>query len=181
MLSQDRFMGIIGYLSAYYTNFKFELKDDGEPSYQFNVWYDVFKDFDEERLVEAVKSYCRSNVFAPNSPTQILEYIRKKLIESQPTADNAWEIAYGSSGVIKTCNFNIDRAIKELKKQGYHIIALTVNEMRSQFIGVLTENVPYLKRDFAELYKDLLVRETSNCVAQNRLGFDEVKKIGKEE
>jgi len=42
MLSKDRFMGIIGYLSAYYTNFKFELKDDGEPSYQFNVWYDVF-------------------------------------------------------------------------------------------------------------------------------------------
>jgi hypothetical protein len=181
MLSQDRFMGIIGYLSAYYTNFKFELKDEGEPSYQFNVWYDVFKDFDEERLVEAVKSYCRNNVFAPNSPTQILEYIRKKLIESRPTADNAWEIAYGSSGVIKTCNFNIDRAIKELKKQGYPIIAQTVSEMRSQFIGVLTENVPYLKRDFAKLYKDLLVRETSNCVAQNRLGFDEVKKIGKEE
>lgn len=180
MLSKDRFMGIIGYLSAYYTNFKFELKDDDEPSYQFNVWYDVFKDFDEERLVEAVKSYCKHNVFAPNSPTQILEYIRKKLIESRPTADNAWEIAYGSSGVIKTCNFNTDRAVKELKKQGYPIIAQTVSEMKSQFIGVLTENVPYLKRDFAKLYKDLLEREASDRVSQNQLGFDEVKKIGKE-
>jgi hypothetical protein len=180
-LSAERFLSSITYLCCYYPNFKFEVKDKSDEkkvSYQFNVWYDVFKEFEEELFVKVIETYCRENVYAPQSPSQILEFMREKMITHSKSGEKAWEIVYGEKGVIKECGFNIDKSVSKLLEMNEKVIAETVSEMKSEFTNLLTEQLPYVKRNFIKVYQEVLKKYVYKKVSQSQLSFNENKMIG---
>lgn len=93
MLSSDKFLEMIGILSAYYTTFKFELLDkNGNMSLMSDVWYEAFNQFSDEDFEAMIKAYCKENVYAPTNPTQIIEFTKSKLISQRSEEINkAWE------------------------------------------------------------------------------------------
>lgn len=175
-LSIDGFMDILAWVSAFYTNFNFKLKNEnGEPSTQFHVWYEVLSEYEEDVLMGAVKSYCKESVYPPSSPAQILEYIRQKLLIHSLSGDSAWEIGYGE---IKRQGFIVENALANLKEQGHQVIAKTLGEMRSEFRNVMTDQVPFIKNRFLEAYKRNLEIDVKIQVMQGKLETKNIKLLG---
>jgi hypothetical protein len=175
-LTINGFMDILAWISGFYTNFNFKPKNEnGEPSTQFQVWYEVLSEYDEDILMSAVKSFCKESVYAPSSPAQILEYIRSKLISRSLSGDGAWEIGYGK---VKACGFDIDYAVSSLKSENQKVIARTIEEMRSEFRNVLTEQLPFIKNRFLEAYKRNLDIDVKIQVMQGQLETKNIKLLG---
>lgn len=69
MLSSDKFLEMIGILSAYYTTFKFELLDkNGNMSLMSDVWYEAFNQFSDEDFEAMIKAYCKEKCLCTNKP-----------------------------------------------------------------------------------------------------------------
>jgi len=150
-LTQERFMSVIAYLSAYYTAFKFDVEDGGKPSMQFKVWYDVFKGFDEEMVVSAVQGYCKANVYPPQSPTNILEYMKQALIKNELQPFEAWELLLAT---MREEAYNFSKVKNRLKM---HKTLLKVFEVfQERFVGLRLDDIPYLRKDFIQAYQQAL-------------------------
>ncbi len=162
---------MIKYLSSYYANFKFDLYDDenGEmkPSHQLEVWYDVFKDFDEDELVSMVKQFCRENIFAPQSPTQLLEYMRNKLFTTHNDSELAWE------KVIETYRdygyYNFEKGVKLLNNA---IIQRSYEMMKSSFRDLTSDKIPFVRKEFIEIYERNLKQNINKNISQNVIGIE---------
>ncbi len=170
MLSKDRFTSAIAYISAFYTNFKFDLKDDdGKPSFQFNVWFDAFKDFNEEEFIGIIKRYCKENVYPPSSPAQILEYARTLLYERSMTPDEAWEYAIRTIRGFGFSRRDFQRLYTHLEERNLTVILKTLKEMESEFHNLLSDQLPFVKRNFVKAYESNLKIGIRETVAQGRL------------
>lgn len=177
MLTIERFMSIISYISAFYTNFKMDLKDDsGEPSYQLKVWYDIFKDFDEEMLVSAIKMYCKENIYPPSSPAQILSFITQKMKNVSKSGELVFEEVVEA---IRDSGHDLYQVTKDYETKD-KVIALTIKEMQSSFRSWFndSEQLPYLRKDFVARYTtnlDLNVRNSVNRGNLQRLETNNIK------
>lgn len=154
-LSQERFLRVIAYISAFYTNFKFDLKDsEGNPSMQLEVWYDTFKNFDEEEFVSYIKSFCLENVYPPSSPAQILEYIKKKQIKSYIGLEGfnycveMWLSDLSNNEVddnIKTKSLELFKTYQMLRGNIRRYVNstddYTKNQLKNEFINTYNENI----------------------------------------
>lgn len=120
MLSSDKFLEMIGILSAYYTTFKFELLDkNGNMSLMSDVWYEAFNQFSDEDFEAMIKAYCKENVYAPTNPTQIIEFTKTKLISQRSEEINkAWE------QLLNLMTIHGNRAYQTLDYQGRRLITI---------------------------------------------------------
>lgn len=132
------------YLNAYYNTFKFDVKDD----MKLGVWYSAFEDFDNEDFTNLVKAYCKNNPYAPQSPTSLLDYGKTLLLDSFMTSDEAWETTIS---LLRALTYDFSRFYKQVDNP---LISSTVKAIESQFYGVLTENLPYVRNDFKKAYED---------------------------
>ena len=172
-LSKERFLNIISYISAYYTNFKFEIKDsENKPSYQFKVWYDVFKSFEEESLVNIVRMYCQANTYPPTNPTQILEFIKEKVLENSMSANEAWQIALET---LREKSYDFKKVEKKLLEYNLPLILHTINDMKDRFYNLYTDNIPYVRKEFIEIYNSKIKVHSEKVVKNNLIGFDSTK------
>ena len=146
-LTQEKLISIIAYLSAYYTAFKFDIEDNGKPSFQFKVWYDVFKGFDEEMVVSAIQGYCKSNVYPPQSPTNILEYMKQVLIKNELQPFEAWELLLAT---IRDEAYNFSKVKNRLKM--HKTLLKVFNDFQERFVGLRLDDIPYLRKDFIQAY-----------------------------
>lgn len=60
-------------LNAYYVNFKVDLDNQ----LVLEVWYEALKYIDDESFDKLIKDYCIKNVYAPQSPTHLIEWFDK--------------------------------------------------------------------------------------------------------
>jgi hypothetical protein len=163
-MTQDRFMKVIAYVSAWYQSFKFDLADGDEPSFQFKVWYDAFKEFDGDTLAEYVKGYCRENVYAPQSPASILEYIRGKVVAQLGSSAEAWDLVYKT---IHEMNYRLGKVEKRLVALGRPEVAKSYAEMQDRFYGLLKDDIPYVRKEFMEIYERNAKAHALRLIATN--------------
>ena len=82
MLDKRVFLKGLNYLKAMYINWQFNLTN----KMLLEIWYDVFKDFDDNVFMETVKEYCKTKQFAPNSPYEI-----QNCVANYVDKHSAWE------------------------------------------------------------------------------------------
>jgi hypothetical protein len=179
-LTLQRFLKIIQYLSSYYNNFKFDIYEEDEfgnktPSHQAEVWFDVFKDFNELELVEAIKRYCKENIYAPQSPTHILEFIRKKMLENSPSAESVFnEIVERFRN-----HYYYDKKVVEMYEQeGNHLIAKIISDLKQDFrlwYNGSEEQLTWLKKVFITHYERELEKTVRDTVSQGQIENKGVK------
>ncbi len=174
-LTQDRFMSIIAYMSAYYPKFDFKLMDDGgEPSYQFKVWYQALREFDEETIVKYVESYCRENVYPPQSPTHVLEYVKGKVADGMESPAEAWQTLYST---VQEMGYRLGKVEKRLVAIGKPVIAKSYAEIQDRFYGLLQDDIPYVRKEFIEVYQRNVRQSVSTMIDRGELPKLEHKKM----
>jgi hypothetical protein len=154
MLEQLTFLKGIKYLNAYYTNFNFNINDE----MKLKVWYEVFTAFDDKTFTDLVKSYCIKNIYAPQSPTHLFEYAKTVEINKQMSGDSAWDFALS---LLRQLNYDFKRFYIEC---GYVIISDIIKVLKSDFDGIHTDKLPFVKNRFVALYNEALKKEVDKRI-----------------
>ena len=167
-LSKAMFAQQMETLNAFYVNLKVDLDN----SLVVNVWYRVFENIDDKTFEQLIESYCLNNIYPPQSPTHLIQHMKDMALQGELSGEEAWEIGHD---MVKRCSFDMRTAIDRLEKDNKKVIADTLNEIRSSFIGLETASVPYVRKNFIEIYKINVGRNVNQKVL---LGDTSILKIG---
>ena len=167
-LSKPMFAQQMETLNAFYVNLKVDLDNP----LVVNVWYRVFENIDDKTFEQLVNSYCLNNIYPPQSPTHLIQHMKDMALQGELSGEEAWEIGYG---MVKQCGFDMRTAIDRLEKDNKKVIADTLNEIRSSFIGLETASVPYVRKNFIEIYKINVSQSVNQKVM---IGDTSILKIG---
>lgn len=152
MLDKKVFLQGIKHLNAYYTNFNFNINDD----IKLKVWYDVFINYTDTDYNKLIKSYCIENIYAPQSPTHLLDYAKSLIISSFPSADEAWE---HTISLLRYLSYDFKRFYDKVDSD---VISTVIKQMRADFVGLMTDQVPFVKKTFVKLYNETIQKNVSN-------------------
>jgi len=189
MLSENMFVVKMGELLAWYNNFQFKFFDIDEngnkkKTLQFIMWHEAFERFSDDDFDLLVSGYMRDNVYAPQSPTSILEYARKTIIENHKIdTDKAWLYVKGliqrygtvSETVYNTLKgefVNVNRLENELKNHDDKKLFMVYEIMKSKLQTLNIDNEPYVRKEFFEEYERLLKDEVRSSVNEGSLKID---------
>lgn len=110
-MTKIAFVKGIEYLNAYYVNFKFDIDD----KLAQKIWYQALSVIDDKSFELTIIDYCKNNVYAPQSPTHLLEWFDKlvtvyvaKISATISQLESKNTIYYETS-----CRFDYDKAIAE--------------------------------------------------------------------
>jgi hypothetical protein len=190
-LTVDGFMDILAWVSGFYTNFNFKLKgEDGKPSMQFHVWYEVLREFDEDTLMAIVKQYCKENIYPPSSPTSLLEYAKTRLMKIKVVEiDKAWEdlmklIAlhgynpYQTWNPIKNDVEMVYPLQKALENHENKILKKVYDTMSSKIRAMTDFSKIEILKEFTKTYSDFLSQQINTNVNQGILEIKNIKLLG---
>ena len=152
----------INYLNDYYANFKFDIKNDAK----IEIWYDVFKGFDNDMFKGVIKAYCRSEVYPPQSPTHILQFAQGVRIQGMPTAESEWELVRAAL-VKHGMAYNKHNFYNELKP----LTAETCREIEHYLATMSSDNRDFVRNDFIRIYNTIITRD----VKRQLTGDDQLK------
>lgn len=144
-LSKETFAYGMEYLNAYYTSLKIDLDNELVQ----NVWYEAFGVCSDDDFVNMIVGYCKNNVYPPQSPTHLYDYLKNMALRSELSGDEAWGLGYE---LVRAHGFNVKKACDDMNGKGYHAMAATFSKLSSRFYGLNTDELPYLKRDWKEQY-----------------------------
>jgi len=163
MLDKKIFLKGIKYLNAYYNNFKFDINDN----LKLEIWFGVFSSFADEDFTQLVKDYCTKNIYAPQSPTSLFEHAKNAQFSNSMNSDDAWEYAIS---LLRGVGYDFSRFYSKCE---YSVISQTIKSIQSEFDGIYTNQLPFVKRNFVELYdKNLKMSIEKNILnGQISLGF----------
>lgn len=168
-MTKQTFAKGMEYLNAFYVNLKINLDNP----LVVEVWYDVFKETKDEDFLKMIKSYCLENVFAPQSPTSILEFSKQKYLESQPQAELEFE---------KIIELNKRYSIRlnqetVFAKINNEITKTVLKAFLNDFITIGDETRERVKKTFVSQYNSLL-KANGNALTHTLLGKTENKLLG---
>lgn len=168
-MNKTAFAEAIEYLNAYYVNFKIDLSN----SVVLRVWYDVFKDFDDNAFKMLVMGYAKDNVFPPQSPTHLLEFAKDEMMKDI----DAGEVFEKLIVRIRSNAYDLDLTIKKYEAQPE--VARTIRELYSDFKGWFDDSnqLVFLKQRFVKLYAEHVKNRINANVNRGLLGFEN-KMIG---
>lgn len=152
MLDQKTFLKGIKYLNAYYSNFNFNINDD----LKLKVWYDVFNYLHDSMFTDLIKAYCTANIYAPQSPSHLLEYAKQVRIAQSMSADEAWEYTIS---LLRQLSYDFRRFYDKVDNT---LISKVIKQMRHDFVGLMTDSLPFVKKTFVAIYN----RELENTISQ---------------
>lgn len=160
MLSKRAFEDSMMNLMAYYNGFEFPLKPKTlMETTKYNVWYEVFKDLSDDDMHKVVKSYCTANIYAPSSPTPLIDKIRELRLMCIESAEQAWEIVEknlykgvkGYQGLDDSGNVvHLNPFMDTMKK--YPMIMKACTEIMSSLATVTSDNKSYVRNEFKQVY-----------------------------
>lgn len=159
MLKQNTFLKGIKYLNAYYTTFNFNINDN----MKLEIWYNIFKETEDETYTNLVKKYCVDNIYAPQSPTHLLQYAKDILIQNKTTPEAAWEKALGT---LRETGYDFKRTYE--KVQDTNIIN-SLKQMQNELTGVMTKDIPFVRNHFIDIYKREIEREANTQTKEGLL------------
>lgn len=161
-LDRMSFISGIEFLSTFYSTFKFWNEDfNGQVELRKQIWYEMFADFEGFIFQQLVHAYCKENIFAPQSPTQLLDYGKKKLMGVRPTAEEAYlvvqDIVRKNGQYIISTDNDIEKLEDETTKKAY-------KQTRGLFHQAWhnTYHEPECMRKFVNVYNGLLETEITN-------------------
>lgn len=161
MLDKKQFLKGLKYLNDYYVNFKFDINDNNK----LGIWYSVFEEVDDETFVGLIKEYCKENIYAPQSPTHLLEYAKTRLMSNFMSPDEAWEYAIG---LLRSVGYTFSRFYDKVE---HVVISQSIKEIESEFYNLYTENLPFVKRNFVKVYSENLKQHVSVAVRKNEFSL----------
>lgn len=160
-MNKETFIQGMEYLGAFYTNSKIDLDN----KLVVSVWFNVFKDMEDQKFTNLVKSYCQESAFAPTSPTSLTNFMKDKMIEKRK-GELSSEMAF-------------EEALYQLRRFGYWIpdviahfktsnnaISKTVEELVSSFATIQNDadQIPFVKNAFVKAYDRNLEVEVKQVV-----------------
>lgn len=155
-LDRMSFISGVEFLSTFYSTFRFWNEDfDGQVELRKQIWYETFKDMDGYIFKQLTHAYCKDNVFAPQSPTQLLDYGKKRLIGIKPTAEKAYSIV--KDIVRKNGHYFLDTD-DEIERLEDDAIKEAYKQTKTLFVRAWenTYNEPECRRNFISVYNGLL-------------------------
>jgi hypothetical protein len=155
-------------LNAFYVNLKVDLDNP----LVVNVWYRVFENIDDKTFEQLIESYCLNNIYPPQSPTHLIQHMKDMALQGELSGEEAWEIAYES---VKKHHYAVEDACTDLSNQGKVAIANSLKEMKSRFRNLYTDDIPYVRKDFIEIYKRVVTQQVNQKVM---IGDTSILKIG---
>jgi len=176
-LSHDVFAINITYLNEFYTNFKFDTTNVTK----MTIWYDFFKEFNNDDFTDLIKAYCRENIYAPQSPTHLIDFANNRMFENEkPKIEQAWQYlmkAVGKYGlgnktryISELATFKTFNELEQvLQKHDDPLIYEIYTLIKSKLYTMTTDNEPYVRNDFFKEYETLLKREIKNKVMNGKL------------
>lgn len=193
MLSSDKFLEMIGMISAYYTTFKFELLDSkGNMSLMSDVWYEAFSRFSDDDFEMMIKQYCQGNVYAPTNPTQILEFTKTKLIDLRSEEINeAWQVllnliaihgtkSYLTQDIERYKTITVNPLLRALDKHENKLLKEIYNRMSSMLESMTDfsrmEVLKEFRKQYAELITQDVVKQLSSGSTNNNSMLENKKK-----
>lgn len=168
MLTKEKFIKAMGYLNAYYIHFKLDIENE----YVLAVWYEPFQTMDDTTFSNLVKSYSKSEVYPPSSPTSLLDFFRETMKLSDLSGEQAWELGYSK---VKEHGFVVEDACKDLTNSGKTIVSKALFEMKTRFRYLMTDDLPFVRKDFISIYNRLLEGKASQLL---NIDHQEMIKIG---
>jgi hypothetical protein len=167
-LSKKVFASMMETLNAFYVNFKVDLDNQLVVS----VWYEALQNLDDNTFKELIKSYCMNNIYPPQSPTHLIQHMKDMVLMREPSGEEAWELTYG---LLKRNRYDIETTTEQLKGDGKEACANSLKELRSRFKNLMTDDIPYVRKDFIEIYKRVVTQEVNQKVM---LGDTSTLKLG---
>lgn len=161
MLDKKQFLKGLKYLNDYYVNFKFDINDNNK----LGIWYSVFEEVDDETFVGLIKEYCKENIYAPQSPTHLLEYAKTRIIANFMSPDEAWEYAIG---LLRRVGYTFSRFYEKVE---HVVISQSIKAIESEFYNLYTESLPFVKRNFVKVYEEKLKEHVSGAVRKNQFSL----------
>lgn len=195
MLNNEVFIDKIADLMAWYVNFQFRIYDiDSKtqaksPSLQYQVWYKAFKDFSDEDFSVIVDGYMKENVYPPSSPTSLLEYAKKILVQqNKGNIDKVW---VDLKTMITLNGFKIHKqwspigndyvyfnSLKSaIKNYGDTKLEKVFERMYSKLQNLNSNNEDFVRKEFFEEYERLIIEEVRSNVNQGKLSGGEKEKL----
>jgi len=179
MLSSEKFLEMIGIVSAYYTTFKFELLDsNGNMSLMSDVWYEAFSKFSDEDFEFMIKQYCQGNVYAPSNPTQILEFTKTKLISVRSEEINkSWQdllnmIAINGNSEYLTLDYKTGKNVwvnplkQALENHDNKLLNKIYLRMSSMLLSMTDYNRMDVLKEFQKQYAELISQDVVQKLEQ---------------
>lgn len=150
-------------LMAYYYGFEFNLQPKPSnpiDSIRYKLWYEMFEELSDEDFMVAIKSYCYSNIYAPTSPTPIVDIIKKLKAAQIETVDEAWELVSKNLSKGVYGYLTIDENGKEIRAnpfldalRSHPVVLETVKGMMTSLASVTTDNKAYIQKEFKTIYE----------------------------
>ncbi len=179
MLSKKIFDQNMAILSVYFNSFEFPIfpnKDNYLEQLKYDIWYNAFSEIDDNTFQLLIKAYCSNNVYAPQSPSSILQTYKEVKQSNIMSSEQAWEIV----------DKNLWRGIRGYQtlsngRQVYHNdfyesikehtqIVEVCKEIESSLADITSDSKSYVRREFMDVYK----RHSEQAVS---IGYDERLKI----
>ena len=155
---RTKFKELMLQLDVYYSNFKF-FENEERDKLKLQVWYKALQVIPSERLEYVVNDYCIHNVFAPNSPTSLIEHYRNIIQKSFKPAEEVFE------KLIKLfdeqARYSVAELIKGYEHVGNYYVVKVLERMKSDFEMYAKGNKPvqFLKKDFCDIYNEVIKSE----------------------
>ena len=156
-LSKKVFASMMETLNAFYVNFKVDLDNQ----LVVKLWYQTFENLDDETFKQLVESYCMNNIYPPQSPTHLIQHMKDLVLSNEMSGEEAWELSYG---LLKRNRYDIETTTEQLKGDGKEACANSLKELRSRFKNLMTDDIPYVRKDFIEIYKRVVTQEVNQKV-----------------
>ena len=113
-----------------------------------------------------------NNIYPPQSPTHLIQHMKDMVLMREPSGEEAWELSYG---LLKRNRYDIETTTEQLKGDGKEACANSLKELRSRFKHLMTDDIPYVRKDFIEIYKRVVTQEVNQKVM---LGDTSTLKLG---
>ncbi len=172
-LTEIGFKTGIEMLSAYYMTFKFWVEEfNGQTEVRKRMWYGTFKNMSDGTFTKLIERYCTENIYAPQSPSSILEFAKVKILENQPKADVEFDLVielnkrYGFYRNENTCMAKIPNATTRS----------VVKSLITRFYDVGDETREKLRKDFTERF-NAQIKDDVQLQTNAMLGVKENKLI----
>lgn len=179
------FAGNIAKLNAFYVNFKLDTGNE----LVMDVWYNYFKGMQDHDFTNLVNDYMIHNIYPPQSPAHLMEHYRKKLIESQTSAETAWNdllelrqrSAFKEYSAVMGVRYLIDEMVEYYNDNGKQAVARTIERLKDDLrFGLDGNKGTWVKKSFIDVYNQE-IRLAVNDKALGIVAPNHTKLIGETE
>lgn len=172
-LTEQGFITGIEMLSAYYMTFKFWQEDfKGQIEVRKQMWYGTFKNMSDGTFTKLIERYCNENIYAPQSPTHILEFAKNKILENQPKAEIEFDKVVELNKRY-SLRRNEDTVMIKLENE---ITRKVTKSLLNDFYEMGEDNRERIKQTFVKRFNDAL-KEQTQLQTNVMLGVKENKLI----